>query len=136
MGIFADGGRAGDLRSLSLQTSFSLVCSGKASPFPVPLHLYGSSGSGRGRPFQFILNHSRATATNVYLMLYPKPILAKVLSEKPELQKEVWSALDRISDEALMCEGRVYGGGLHKLEPRELGNTLASRILEILPKCH
>jgi hypothetical protein len=67
-------------------------------------------------------------------MLYPKPALAKMLLEKPELLKEVWQALDRISDEALMGEGRVYGGGLHKLEPRELGNALAERILEVLPK--
>jgi adenine-specific DNA-methyltransferase len=75
-----------------------------------------------------------ATATNVYLMLYPKPALAKVLLNKPELLKKVWQALDRISDEALMGEGRVYGGGLHKLEPRELGNALAVNILEFLPK--
>jgi hypothetical protein len=67
-------------------------------------------------------------------MLYPKPALAKALLEKPELLKEVWQALARISDQALMGEGRVYGGGLHKLEPRELGNALAERILEILPK--
>ena len=73
-----------------------------------------------------------ATATNVYLMLYPKPALAKVLLDKPELLKEVWQALDRISDEALMGEGRVYGGGLHKLEPRELGNASIQRIVEIL----
>jgi hypothetical protein len=66
-------------------------------------------------------------------MLYPKPTLAKVLSGKPELLKQVWQALDRISDEVLMGEGRVYGGGLHKLEPRELGNALAERILELLP---
>ncbi len=33
-----------------------------------------------------------------------------------------------------MGEGRVSGGGLHKLEPRELGNALAERILEVLPK--
>jgi adenine-specific DNA-methyltransferase len=59
-----------------------------------------------------------ATATNVYLMLYPKPALPKVLLDKPELLKEVWQVLDRISDETLMGEGRVYGGGLHKLEPR------------------
>ena len=59
---------------------------------------------------------------------------AKVLLNKPELLKKVWQALDRISDEALMGEGRVYGGGVHKLEPRELGKALAVNILEFLPK--
>jgi hypothetical protein len=33
-----------------------------------------------------------------------------------------------------MGEGLVYGGGLHKLEPRELGNALAEKIIELLPK--
>ena len=80
---------------------------------------------------RFIVNHSSATATNVYLMLYPKPDLAKVLLEKPELLKKVWQALDRISDEVLMGEGRVYGGRLHKLEPRELDNILAEIISDI-----
>jgi len=93
----------------------------------------GRQDTGKGRPFRFILNHSKATATNVYLMLYPKPALAKVLLDKPEWLKDVWQALDRISDEELMGKGRVYGGGLHKLEPRELGNALAERIFEVLP---
>jgi len=62
-------------------------------------------------------------------MLYPKPALAKVLSDRSELLQEVWQALDRISDEMLMGEGRVYGGGLHKLEPRELGNAMVGKIL-------
>jgi len=39
-----------------------------------------------------------------------------------------------MDDETLMGEGRVYGGGLHKLEPRELGNALGDKILEVLPK--
>ncbi|WP_354635331.1 hypothetical protein [Planktothricoides raciborskii] len=52
----------------------------------------------------------KATTTSVYLMLYPKLDLAKVLVDKPELLKEVWQALNHISDEALMSEGRVYGG--------------------------
>lgn len=106
----------------------------KRPPSPFLCTYMGRQHTGRGRPFRFILNHSMATATNVYLMLYPKPALAKVLLEKPELLKEVWQALERISDEALMGEGRVYGGGLHKLEPRELGNALAERIFEVLPK--
>ena len=106
----------------------------KRPPSPFLCTYMGRQDTGKGRPFRFILNHSKATATNVYLMLYPKPALAKVLLDKPELLKDVWQALDRISDEALMGEGRVYGGGLHKLEPRELGNALAERILEVLPK--
>ena len=104
----------------------------KRPPSPFLCTYMGRQDTGRGRPFRFILNHSRATATNVYLMLYPKPALTKALSDQPELLKEVWQALDRISDEALMGEGRVYGGGLHKLEPRELGNALVERIIEVI----
>lgn len=106
----------------------------KRPPSPFLCTYMNRQDTGRGKPFRFILNHSMATATNVYLMLYPKPALAKVLLNKPELLKKVWQALDRISDDALMGEGRVYGGGLHKLEPRELGNALAVNILEFLPK--
>jgi predicted RNA methylase len=96
----------------------------KRSPSPFLCTYMGRQDSSRGRPFRFILNHSKATATNVYLMLYPKPAVTKALLDKPQLHKEVWQALNRISDEALMGEGRVYGGGLHKLEPRELGNAI------------
>ena len=90
-------------------------------PSPFLCTYMGRQDTSRGRPFRFILNHSRATATNVYLMLYPKPALEKALSHKPERLKQVWQALNQISDEILMGEGRVYGGGLHKLEPKELG---------------
>ncbi len=88
----------------------------------------------RDRPFRFVLNHSKATASNVYLMLYPKPALENVLQGRPNLVKALWQALNRIPSEALVGEGRVYGGGLHKMEPKELAHVPADSILEALPE--
>ena len=101
-----------------------------ASPF---LCTYMGRESSNGKPFRFILNYSKATAPNVYLMLYPKPVLERELKNKPELLKAVWQALNEISPEVLKGEGRVYGGGLHKIEPNELGHTPADSVLAILP---
>lgn len=93
----------------------------------------GRLSSGKAKPFRFILNHSRATAPNVYLMLYPKPPLVTILKDKPELLEAVWQALDKIPLETLINEGRMYGGGLHKIEPNELANAPAASILVVLP---
>ena len=40
---------------------------------------------------------------------------------RPELKRQVWELLNEICPQAMLREGRVYGGGLHKLEPKELG---------------
>jgi hypothetical protein len=94
----------------------------------------GRQNAGRGRPFRFILNHSQATAPNVYLLLYPDPSLALQINHHPQRVKAVWRALTEIQSEILMGEGRVYGGGLHKLEPNELANAPADRLLAVLPE--
>lgn len=86
---------------------------------PIICTYMGRSRNG-GKPFRFILNHSQATACNVYLMLYPEPPLAKLFERNPTLKTRVWEFLSGISTEELIGEGRVYGGGLHKLEPKEL----------------
>jgi hypothetical protein len=85
-----------------------------------------------GRSFRFILNHSQATAANVYLLLYPKAELAQALQAQPKLALKIWQALNQVSQEAVLGEGRVYGGGLHKLEPSELENIPADAIGELL----
>ena len=92
-------------------------------PAPFVCTYMGRSNAKNGRPFRFILNHSRATATNVYLMLYPKERVARLLAERPELKRRIWQLLDAISPSAMLAEGRVYGGGLHELEPKELGHV-------------
>ena len=92
----------------------------------------GRSDKKNGRPFRFILNHSKATAPNVYLMLYPKGVLDKALVESPPLKRKVWEFLNEIGAEDMLNEGRVYGGGLHKLEPRELGRVPASALADLL----
>ena len=92
----------------------------------------GRSDNKNGRPFRFILNHSQATAVNVYLMLYPNRSLNEALSSSPELKRKVWESLNAIDPQEMLGEGRVYGGGLHKLEPRELGRVPAAALAELL----
>lgn len=101
---------------------------------PAPLFLCTYMGRGeKDRPFRFFLNHSRATAANVYLLLYPKPGLQRLLEGNPANARGVWQALNSLSSATLMGEGRVYGGGLYKLEPKELANAPADAILHALP---
>jgi hypothetical protein len=66
-------------------------------------------------------------------MLYPKAVLKTALSEDPALHQCVWKALLSINAETLMREGRIYGGGLHKLEPKELANVPAGNVLKPFP---
>jgi adenine-specific DNA-methyltransferase len=102
-------------------------------PAPIVCTYLGRGDAKNGRPFRFILNGSRATVANVYLALYPTPFLGRELARDPHLIRRVWEALNRLSAEALLGEGRVYGGGLHKLEPRELGNVPADFMLNLVP---
>ncbi len=92
-----------------------------------------TNGNGDLRPFRFILNRSRAIAANVYLMLYPKAWLKRELQENPETTVRLWQILQSIPVEILIGEGRVYGGGLHKMEPKELLNAPAENFASLFP---
>ncbi len=101
----------------------------KRPPAPFLCTYMGRSRGGKP-PFRFIWNRSTATAHNVYLMLYPRGPLLHALQEHPELLSEVFEALKRIAPAQLISGGRVYGGGLHKVEPNELAQIPANFVLE------
>jgi len=98
-------------------------------PAPFLCTYMGRSRDGK-HPFRFIWNRSQATAHNVYLMLYPKGPLCAALQRHPELAGQVFQALQRITSAQFRSEGRVYGGGLHKVEPKELAQIPARGVLE------
>ena len=86
----------------------------------------------RGNPFRFFWNKSQAAAANVYLMLYPKAEMKAALDARPELYPIVFAHLQSLTGEHLIKEGRVYGGGLHKMEPKELANLPAGEIARMI----
>jgi len=101
------------------------------APAPFLCTYMGRLGAD-GNPFRFFRNHSRALAANVYLMLYPAGPLKAALDRSPELGAVVFSLLRSITGDHLMSEGRVYGGGLHKLEPKELSSLPADAIAHLV----
>jgi len=100
----------------------------KPAPIIVP---YMGRGDKSKRMFRFILNLSDAITTNVYLLLYPKKEYAQYLKD-PKILNDVWKALNSIPTGSLVSHGREYGGGLHKLEPKELLKVPVPEIASML----
>lgn len=85
------------------------------------LATYMGRASGKSdTPIRFYLNLSDALVTNVYLHLYPRSELMRLLAGNRERMIELLDALNRISMADVVQNGRSYGGGLHKVEPKEL----------------
>lgn len=101
------------------------------SPF---LCTYMGRGADDKQPFRFILNRSNAIGTNLYLMLYPLNGLAVMLQKHPDRDADVHEILGRVTGHELRGEGRVYGGGLNKIEPTELGRIFAAAFVERWPE--
>ena len=92
----------------------------------------GRGNDEHAAPFRFILNHTSAIATNSYSMLYPKTILQEAIAQTPDILYDVWTALSNIAANDLESEGRVYGGGMKKIEPKELSHVKCQHLAELL----
>lgn len=114
---------------------------GKRSPWyrqeqraPTPfLCTYMGRGSDDKQPFRFIWNRSKAIGTNLYLMLYPRNSLAAMLCKHPDRAETIHALLGQVTGHELRGEGRVYGGGLNKIEPSELARISATAFVELWP---
>ncbi|HEY0755658.1 MAG TPA: N-6 DNA methylase [Ktedonobacteraceae bacterium] len=101
----------------------------------VPLFVYSYMGrqkSANSSPYRFLLNHSKAVATNSYHVLYPKKSLQSAIIGDAGVLHKLWEKLQNLATENLLIEGRTYGGGLHKMEPGELANVLIEDLPEVL----
>jgi hypothetical protein len=103
----------------------------KREPAPFLCTYMGRTSNGR-KPFRFIWNQSAALASNLYLLLYPKGPLRAALAADPQRYAAVFAALHEIDRDMFLREGRVYGGGLYKMEPKELGRLPAELLLYAL----
>lgn len=81
-----------------------------------------------------IARSARRAGTYLYLMLYPLNGFAARLRKHPERGTEVHELLGQVTGHELRGEGRVYGGGLNKIEPSELGRVSAASFLERWPE--
>lgn len=103
----------------------------KRGPAPY-LCTYMGRGVDADKPFRFIRNDSQAVATNMYLMLYPRGDIATRIALDDALRGEVHQILLDYTGDDLRLGGRVYGGGLHKIEPKELASLPAGRLAGLL----
>lgn len=95
-------------------------------PAPI-LCSYMGRGNGNGRgPFRFVLNESGAVATNSWLLLHPRRAMT------PEALRRTWRLLGSLPQRLLEREGRIYGGGLRKLEPGELAAATIPGLRDIV----
>lgn len=90
-------------------------------PAPILCGCIAINRDGR-KAIRFYRNTSKAIATNTFFLLYVKPDIAPLITEPDRFLDEIFNKLKSINPEKVLAYGRSYGGGLYKIEPRELEN--------------
>jgi adenine-specific DNA-methyltransferase len=92
----------------------------RRAPAPFLASYMGRANGKRECPIRFFVNFSDAIVTNVFLNLYPTSDLAGCLDGDRDRMIELGQVLSNVPAECILHAGRAYGGGLHKIEPKEL----------------
>lgn len=92
----------------------------------------GRTENDKKKTFRFIHNKSNAIVSNSFLILYPNNRLSVLLNKNVTLGKLIAEELNNLSSSLMIEEGRVYGGGMYKMEPKELANVNAKNIESLL----
>jgi hypothetical protein len=90
--------------------------------------------SQKRKAIRFYRNKSKVIASNIYLMLYPKPLITEHCIEPEAFFDRLFTLLSSFDEKHVTRHGRTYGGGLHKIEPGELSKLMlpAAEIEELL----
>ena len=129
---YLQSGKAKGVQETYLTSRRTPWYSQEEGPAPPLLCTYmGRSSNGR-KPFRFLWNKSQATAHNVYLLLYPKGPLQNALDNDSSLFQQLFDALQSLDTDDIKGDGRVYGGGLFKMEPKELAAIPGAFLIDAL----
>jgi hypothetical protein len=113
---YLEEGKAKGLRERYLCSHRALWYAQENRPAaPIVCTYLGRGDAKSGRPFRFILNRSQATVANVYLAMYPTPVLTKALRLRPSRRASAGAA-GRVTAAALCGRLDASGRGT-SLEP-------------------
>lgn len=93
------------------------------APAPILCGYMGRSNQKRNA-IRFYRNKSEAIASNIYLMLYPKPLVTEHCIEPEAFFDRIFTLLSSFDEKRVTRHGRTYGGGLRKIEPGELSKLV------------
>jgi adenine-specific DNA-methyltransferase len=95
------------------------------TPAPIVFSYMGRKKSN-GNVMKFFRNKSKALATNSYFMLCPKDFILNNVENLDVFYDRVFQILKGLTPRNFILHGRSYGGGLYKIEPKELEEVVIS----------
>lgn len=131
---FLDAEKKGDNQGYLLSQRKPWYKQEQREPAPYLCTYMGRSKNEGEKPFRLIRNYSKAITTNNYLLMYPKGPLKALFLKDPNSIDKVFEILNNLDSKYYLDYGRGYGGGLKKVEPKELSNIPVPELVEYITR--